>query len=83
LRFRLKVLKKVGAIVVGNTNYTVSSFSFENHDFILFADFAINVAEYFSKLSTDSQKVYNVADLVNFSRRFKAEKYPDRNTLSG
>ncbi len=77
----VKILKEAGAIVVDNTNYTVPPFSFESQDFILFADFAINVAEYLSKLSTNPEKVYNVADLANFTRLFKAEEYPDRNIL--
>ncbi len=77
----VKILKEADAIVVDNTNYTVPPFSFQNQDFILFADFATNVAEYLSKLSTNPEKVYNVADFANFTRLFKVEEYPDRNIL--
>lgn len=77
----VKILKQAGAIVVDNTNYTLPVFSFETQDFILNADFATNVQQYLSKLTANPEKVYNVADLTNFTRRFKAEEYPDRNTL--
>lgn len=77
----INTLKEAGAIIVDNTNYTLPPFSFEDQDFILQADFAIDLPQYLSKLSTNPEKVYDVADVLNFTRRFKAEEYPDRNTL--
>lgn len=77
----ISTLKRAGAIVVDNTNYTLPPYSFEDQDFILFADFATDLSQYLVKLSSNPEKVYNVADILNFTRRFKAEEYPDRNTL--
>lgn len=77
----VSVLKQAGAIIVDNTNYTLPPYSFEDQDFILFADFATNLPQYLSKLSSNPAKVYNVADILNFTQRFRAEEYPDRNTL--
>lgn len=77
----INILKQAGAIVIDNTNYTLPVFSYEIRDFILYADFAVNVQQYLSKLTVNPQKIYNVADIRNFTRSFKAEEYPDRNTL--
>ena len=77
----LEILKQAGAIVVDNTNYTLPPFSFEEQDFILFADFATDISQYLSKLSANPNRIYNVADIVNFTQVTKAEEYPDRNTL--
>lgn len=77
----VSTLKQAGAIIVDNTNYTLPPYSFEAQDFILFADFATDLPKYLSKLSANPEKVYNVADIFNFTRRFKAEEYPDRNAL--
>lgn len=43
-------------------------------------DFFTNLPQYLSKLTTNPQKVYTLADHLNFTRTFPAEDYPDRDT---
>ena len=74
----INVLKQAGAIVIENTNYTLPAFSFETQDFLLQADFATDLPRYLAQLTTNPENVHSVADITNFTRRFKAEEYPDR-----
>ncbi len=80
----IDVIKKAGATVVDNTNVTTYAITqYENgvsSQIVLQADFVANLPEnYLSQLSKNPNKVYNLADVRNFTRIFPAEDYPDRN----
>ncbi len=94
----IAVLKEAGAVIVDNANFTLpvlvnvdastadnqtsSSITATELEFIIGVDFATNLPQYLSQLTSNPQKVYSVADITNFTRNFKLEEYPDRNTDS-
>lgn len=78
----LEAIRQAGGIVVDNTNYTLPAFSYADQDFILQADFATQIPEYLSQLTSNPAKIYNVADLRNATQTtFRVEEeYPFRDT---
>ncbi len=94
----IAVLKQAGAIIVDNANFTLPvlvnadastadntsslSITATELEFIIGVDFATNLPQYLSQLTSNPQNVYSVADITNFTRNFKPEEYPDRNTDS-
>ena len=82
----IKIVKKAGAIVIDNTNIT--AFALDNYLngnaslIVLEADFVADLPnEYLSKLTTNPNKIFSLADANNFTHRFKPEDYPDRDTV--
>lgn len=81
----LGVIKNAGASIVDNTNvtdYASDQYLYGNSSLVVLeADFVSNLPKnYLSKLTSNPQKVYNLADVSNFTHRFPAEDYPDRDT---
>lgn len=81
----LGVIKHAGATIVDNTNvtdYALDQYLNGNSwHLVALADFVSNLPKnYLSKLTSNPQRVYNLADVSNFTHRFPAEDYPDRDT---
>lgn len=81
----LGVIKNAGATIVDNTNitdYALDQYLHGNSSILVItADFASNLPNnYLSKLTSNPQKVYNLADVNNFTHHIPAEDYPDRDT---
>ncbi|CAL5872730.1 uncharacterized protein PFLUO_LOCUS6997 [Penicillium psychrofluorescens] len=78
----IKVLKKLGAVIVEDTNFTAYA-NFQNSsvsETVLEADFISDLANYLSELKTNPQDVHSLADVRSFTHRFPREKWPARNT---
>lgn len=81
----LGVIKHAGATIVDNTNitdYALDQYLNGNSSLLVVtADFVSDLPKnYLSKLTLNPQKVYNLADVSNFTQKFPAEDYPDRDT---
>ena len=81
----LGVIRHAGATIVDNTNvtdYALDQYLNGNSSLlVLLADFVSNLPKnYLSQLASNPQKVYSLADVSNFTHRFPAEDYPDRDT---
>jgi amidase len=78
----LTILRKAGAIIVENTNYTAyaSYPSSTAEDTVLSGDFGPNLAAYLAQLSYNPQNVHTLADVTNFTQHFSLEEYPSRDT---
>ncbi|MCJ1266704.1 hypothetical protein MMC22_006589 [Lobaria immixta] len=81
----LGVIKSAGATIVDNTNiteYALDQYLNSNSSLlVLAADFVSDLPKnYLSKLTSNPRKVYNLADVNNFTHQFPAEDYPDRDT---
>lgn len=81
----MKLIRKAGATVSDNANIT--SFALSQYlngnssTIVLDADFITDLPKnYLSKLTTNPNNVHNLADVSNFTHRFPAEDYPDRDT---
>ncbi|EXJ81460.1 hypothetical protein A1O3_07752 [Capronia epimyces CBS 606.96] len=80
----LDILRKAGATIVDNTNFTGYKALNEGNysNIVLEADFISDLPkEYLSQLSYNPNKVYSVADLRNFTHAFPLEDWPERDTL--
>ena len=77
----VKQIKEAGATIV-DANFT----AFEqwqsdgNETLVLNADFLIDLANYFSKLTVNPLGIENLAEERYFTRHFPLEKYPKRDT---
>lgn len=78
----LTVLKKAGAIIVDNANYTAYAAYLNStaEDTVLSADFGPNLASYLAQLTDNPNAVWDLADVAKFTRTFPAEEFPARNT---
>jgi len=81
----IATVKKAGATVIDNlsiTDYALTQyFNGTSGGIVLEADFISDLpGEYLSKLTSNPNHVYSVADVRNFTQGFKQEDYPDRNT---
>lgn len=80
----IQIIRKAGATIVDNTNvtdYALEQIQKGNSSLIVLdADFITNLPAYLSELTSNPNKVYNLADVRNFTRTFPPEDYPDRNT---
>ncbi|KAF2713982.1 amidase signature enzyme [Pleomassaria siparia CBS 279.74] len=78
----LGILEEAGAIIVDNANYTAWD-EYQNSSaegFVLDADFVVNLASYLAQLTYNPNNVTSLADVSNFTHRFRPEDYPDRDT---
>jgi len=81
----IATVRKAGATVVDNLNITDYAIAQSSNGtasgIVLEADFISDLpGEYLSKLTSNPNHIYSVADVRNFTRNFKQEDYPDRNT---
>ncbi|KAH8645919.1 amidase signature domain-containing protein [Tricladium varicosporioides] len=82
----IQVLKRAGAVIVDNSNYSAygqylaDSSGVDNAGIVLGADFVSNLATYLSKLTSNPLNIKNLADVSTFTESFPPEKYPDRDT---
>ena len=81
----IATVQKAGATVLDNlniTDYALAQYSNGTAGgIVLGADFISDLpGEYLSKLASNPNQIYSVADARNFTRGFKQEDYPDRNT---
>lgn len=78
----LSTLKKAGAIIVENTNYTAyaSYLNSTAEDTVLSGDFGPNLAAYLAQLTYNPNAVFDLADVTNFTQQFPAEEFPLRDT---
>ncbi|KAF4632066.1 hypothetical protein G7Y89_g6063 [Cudoniella acicularis] len=85
----IQVLKKAGATIVDNTNYsayeeylTDSSAAISSGSIVLDIDFVSDLPKYLSELTLNPHNITSVADLAKFTHNFPLEEYPQRNTAS-
>ncbi|KAH8723015.1 amidase signature domain-containing protein [Phaeosphaeriaceae sp. PMI808] len=80
----LTILRSAGAIIVENTNYTAydAYLNSSYEETILYADFAPNLASYFSQLTTNPQNIHSLADVRNFTQNTRVEEFPYRDTAN-
>ncbi|KAF2191375.1 glutamyl-tRNA amidotransferase subunit A [Zopfia rhizophila CBS 207.26] len=76
----LKLLKGNGAAIVDNANFTGIE-EYRNldpwlQDVVLFTDFKYSLNEYFSMLVENPNNIYNMADLIKYTKTCEAEEYP-------
>jgi amidase len=83
----IQVMKNAGAILVDNANFTAwdeyvadSSASLGDESIVLEVDFISNLANYLLQLTSNPNDIYSLADESNFTRSFKLEDYPARDT---
>ncbi|MCJ1468178.1 hypothetical protein MMC07_006806 [Pseudocyphellaria aurata] len=81
----LEVITNAGATIVDNTNitdYALDQYLNSNSSLLVVeADFITDLPKtYLSKLTSNPQKIYTLADITNFTQQFPAEDYPDRDT---
>jgi amidase len=81
----ITTVRKAGATVIDNlaiTDYALTRYlNGSSEGIVLEADFISDLpGEYLSKLTSNPNHVYSVADVRNFTQGFKPEDYPDRNT---
>lgn len=79
----LDVLRRAGAVVVDNANFTgfeaLNKGNYSN--IVLEADFVSDLPKYLSELSYNPYQVYNLEDVLNFTHNFPLEDWPERDTL--
>lgn len=76
----LAMIRGAGSEVIDKTNFAsfdVSAFS-RNSSIVLDTDFAVGLADYFSKLTTNPSNIHNLGDLVQFTKHDRREKYSER-----
>ncbi|KAF1999217.1 amidase signature enzyme [Amniculicola lignicola CBS 123094] len=80
----LDILRKAGAVIVDNTNYTAWDQYIESpaEGYVLNADFVANLETYLSQLTSNPNQVKTLADVRAFTQKFKPEEYPSRNTAT-
>jgi len=80
----VEIIKRAGATVVDNTNITAYALATYNNgsteNIVLDADFVTDLPEYLNQLTKNPNNVHTLADVSNFTHRFPAEDYPDRDT---
>lgn len=81
----VETIRKAGATIVDNTNITAYALTQynngSNENIVLEADFVSDLPdEYLSMLTYNPQNVHDLADVENFTHKFPAEDYPDRDT---
>ncbi|KAF2641114.1 amidase signature enzyme [Massarina eburnea CBS 473.64] len=78
----LCVLRKAGATIVDNTNYTAyAQYVNSNAEgIVLNADFVANLKSYLDQLTFNPIGVKDLGDVTDFTKRFLSEQYPNRNT---
>lgn len=82
----IQVLKRAGAIIVDNANYSAydqylaDGSGADKTGIVLGADFVSSLATYLSELTSNPNNVRNLADVSNFTHSFPLEQYPDRDT---
>ena len=79
----LDVLRKAGATVIDNTNFTgydaLNNGPYSNN--VLYMDFFTDLyKEYFSKLTLNPHNITSVADLQAFTHKTPQEDWPERDT---
>ena len=80
----LDILRKAGATIVDNTNFTgydaLNNGNYSNN--VLYMDFYTDLyKEYFSKLTLNPHNITSVADLQTFTHNDPRESWPARDTL--
>lgn len=77
------LLRKSGAIIVDNANYTSYSTFYDSTASagVTFADFYTALPKYLARLSSNPHNLKNLADVHEFTHRTPIEEYPDRDTM--
>jgi amidase len=74
-------MKKAGAIIVEDTNYTAfSPHHRRQHNPIPQTDFVRNLEQYLSKVEKNPQNINNIHDLRTWTQNYPEEEYPRRDT---
>jgi amidase len=78
----LGVLKKAGAVIVDNANFTAADefFSSSTEMVVMNGDFMVNLTTYLAGLTHNRNDIRSLADVRNFTRSYPAENYPVRDT---
>jgi len=79
----LDILRKAGAIIIDNTNFTgyeaLNAGNYSN--IVLEADFVSDLPKYLAELAYNPNNVHNLEDVENFTHKFPLEDWPQRDTL--
>lgn len=77
----LNILRARGARIV-DTNFPLAEEYLESNvaSNVVCADYISNLAAYLTKLSSNPNKIYSLADLRAFTQRSKLEQFPQRDT---
>ena len=85
----IQVIKNAGAVIVENTNYSAwDEFVADvyadvgNGSIVLGADIVSGISKYLGQLTTNPHNVTSLVDIMNFTRSFPLENYPERNTAA-
>lgn len=78
----LDVLRSAGATIVEETNYTAWDQYVQSNaeNIVLYGDFVPNVASYLEQLTYNPNNVTSLEEVRQFTHKFPAEAYPDRDT---
>lgn len=77
----VSTMSEAGAIIIDDTNFT----AYDNYTSspapqeVVAIDFKSDIAEYISNLKTNPNKIYDLADISNFTKHNPLEDYPSRN----
>ncbi|KAF3922305.1 Acetamidase [Dactylellina cionopaga] len=76
----VEVIQKMGA-VVEDTNFTAVDEFVRSNDMrtVLDLDFRTNIKEYLTDLDTNSNNIYSLQDIIDFTMTDSREDYPNRN----
>ncbi|EPE29415.1 Amidase signature (AS) enzyme [Glarea lozoyensis ATCC 20868] len=81
----IRVMKKAGAIIIDNANYTAQQEQIDDQDRVLLtvlgADLVSGLPKYLSELTNNPNNITLLNDLLNFTQHSPAEHYPERDTL--
>ncbi|KAF2009406.1 amidase signature enzyme [Aaosphaeria arxii CBS 175.79] len=81
----LKELEAAGAVLVNVTYTGWDQFVADEGNTevsILYTDLKPNLASYLAQLTVNPENITTLADVINFTRTFPPEEYPDRNTIN-
>ncbi|KAL2062102.1 hypothetical protein VTL71DRAFT_6368 [Oculimacula yallundae] len=80
----IQVMKKAGAIIVENANYSAwEGYLKDGNETLVFeADFIGGLAVYLAQLETNPNNITSLADIRAFTQNFPLEEYPTRNTAT-
>ena len=75
----IKTIKAAGATVVDANFTALSEWAVSNNEsIVLETDFINDLAHYLSELTYNSNNIHSLAQLANFTEKFPAEDYPER-----
>ncbi|KAF7585840.1 hypothetical protein BBP40_010038 [Aspergillus hancockii] len=79
----ISIMRTAGAIIVENTPFTAfTEWKKREYNPVTRADFASEIAQFFSKLLQNPNNIHTLESLREFTRNHPSERYPERNTAN-